>query len=233
MIRDSLAFGDSFAQPLMRLRFGGCVFDSETRELLRDGHAQRLPPKAFRLLELLVESRPRALAQSEIRDRLWPRTFVSRSSLGRLVAEIRAALGDDAGEPRFVRTVHGFGYAFCGTVAEPSPGAAPSSAGVVFRLIWGAREIELAEGSNVLGRTPGCAVWIEAPGVSRRHARIVIAKGVATLEDLGSKNGTFLGGRKLSGAAILNEGDEVAIGTAALTIRALSAERSTETVSRR
>jgi pSer/pThr/pTyr-binding forkhead associated (FHA) protein len=84
----------------------------------------------------------------------------------------------------------------------------------------------------VLGRTPGCAVWIEAPGVSRQHARIVVAKGVATLEDLGSKNGTFVGGRKLSGATILGEGDEVAIGTAALTIRALRADRSTETVSR-
>lgn len=216
----------------MRLRFGECVFDSETRELLRDGHAQRLTPKAFRLLEFLVESRPRALAQPEIRDRLWPKTIVSRSSLGRLVAEIRAAIGDDAGKPHFVRTVHGFGYAFCGTV-EPGASAAVGPAGVVFRLIWGAREIELAEGANVLGRTPGCAVWLEAPGVSRRHARIVVAQGVATLEDLGSKNGTFLGGKKLSGATILSEGDEVAIGTAALTIRALRADRSTETVSRR
>jgi DNA-binding winged helix-turn-helix (wHTH) protein len=216
----------------MRLAFGECVFDSQTRELLRLGSPRRLPPKAFQLLEFLLESRPRALSQSEIRDRLWPRTFVSRSSLGRLVAEVRAAIGDDAGEPRFVRTVHGFGYAFCGTVAEAGVGTAASSAGIVFRLIWGAREIELEEGENVLGRTPGCAVWIEAPGVSRQHARIVVAKGVATLEDLGSKNGTFVGGRKLSGATILSEGDEVAIGTAALTIRALRAERSTETVSR-
>jgi pSer/pThr/pTyr-binding forkhead associated (FHA) protein len=104
---------------------------------------------------------------------------------------------------------------------------------VVFRLFWGRREIELPEGTHVLGRTQGCAAWIDAPGVSRQHARIVVAEDAAVIEDLGSKNGTFLGGRRLEGPSPLADGDEIALGAALLTIRALRADRSTETVSRR
>jgi DNA-binding winged helix-turn-helix (wHTH) protein len=221
-----------FSSP-MRVAFGDCVFDSETRELLRAGRAVPLPPKAFQLLELLIQSRPRALSQAELKDSLWPKSFVARSSLGRLVAELRSALGDEAAEPRYVRTLHGFGYAFCGKAAATDEATAGAASGEVWRLIWGAREIELSDGSNVLGRTPGCAVWIEAPGVSRRHACIVVTKGEATLEDLGSKNGTFLDGTRLRGTATLRDGDEIAVGTALLVLRAHRAGRSTETISRR
>jgi DNA-binding winged helix-turn-helix (wHTH) protein len=217
----------------MRLAFGDCVLDSETRELLRDGNPRHLPPKAFQLLELLVEHRPRVLRQSEIRDRLWPTTVVARSSLGRLMAQVRAAIGDGVRKPRFVRTVHRVGYAFCGAVSVAGAATAPRPAPVVFRLFWGRREIELAEGTHILGRVPGCSVWIDAPGVSRQHARIVVANGVAVIEDLGSKNGTFLGARRLAGPSPLADGDEIALGAALLTIRALRADRSTETISRR
>lgn len=217
----------------MRLAFGDCVFDSETRELLRSGSPQPFAPKAFQLLQILLENRPRAVSQPELRDRLWPRTFVARSSLGRLMVELRAAIGDDARAPRFVRTVHGFGYAFCGIVSQADHTTPPVPSRLVYRLIWGAREVELQDGANVLGRTPGCAVWIDAPGVSRQHARIVIANGAATLEDLGSKNGTFLGGKRLERPTPLGDGDDVAVGTAVLKLRAMNAERSTETVSRR
>jgi hypothetical protein len=148
------------------------------------------------------------------------------------MAQLRAAIGDDAERPSLVRTVHRFGYAFCGVVAEAGP-AARRPSGVVFRLFWGPREVELSEGSHVLGRTPGCSFWIDAPGVSRRHARIVVAGDVAVIEDLGSKNGTFLGARRLEGPSPLADGDEIALGVALLTIRVLRADRSTETVSRR
>jgi hypothetical protein len=61
----------------MRIRFGECVLDSETRELLLRGSAVHLSPKGFQFLELLLESRPRALSKSEIHEKLWPGTFVS------------------------------------------------------------------------------------------------------------------------------------------------------------
>jgi hypothetical protein len=119
---------------------------------------------------------------------------VGDASLTVAVAELRAALGDDAKEPRFVRTVYAFGYAFAGEAegegakAELSrtPGAAP-------RVFWEKRIIPLVEGENVLGRDEGVTVRIDAPGVSRRHACIRVEGETATIEDLGSKNGTYVG----------------------------------------
>src|SRR5437660_934581 len=96
----------------MRIRFGECTFDPERHEVRRGTEAVRLSPKGFELLRLLVENRPRALGKEELFERLWPKTFVSEANLAGLVAEIRREIGDDAREPRFVRTVHGFGYAF-------------------------------------------------------------------------------------------------------------------------
>jgi DNA-binding winged helix-turn-helix (wHTH) protein len=217
----------------MRVSFGDCVLDTETRELARGGRAVHLSPKAFQLLETLLASRPRALSRSELHDRLWPATFVTSSSLSRLVADVRAAIGDDADEPRFIRTVHGFGYAFSGSPAGADPArAAPPPDGRVLRLLWGKREIELGEGASLLGRVTGCALWLDAAGVSRRHARIVVAQGSATLEDLGSKNGTFVGGRRIRDATPLKDGDEIAIGAALMTFRVFEAGRSTETLRR-
>src|SRR5262245_10361523 len=103
--------------PAMRLAFGDFVFDSDTRELLRGGDRVTLSPKAFQLLEVLIENRPRALSKSVLHDRLWPNTFVVEANLSNLVGEIRHALGEDSRTPRFVRTVHRFGYA-CQCVAR-------------------------------------------------------------------------------------------------------------------
>lgn len=176
----------------MPLHFGEFSLDSESRQLLRGGEEIHLQPKVFELLELLVSSRPKALTKLQLRQRLWSETFVSDASLTVLVADLRAALGDDAKEPRYVRTVYGFGYAFAGEVAAPaSPDAVPAIAAP--RVIWGRRVTPLVEGENVLGRDETAAVRIDVPGVSRRHARIDVRGDQATLEDLGSKNGTFLG----------------------------------------
>src|SRR4030095_2861282 len=96
----------------MRVVFGDSVFDSDTRELLRSGNRVTLSPKAFQLLEVLIENRPRALSKSVLHDRLWANTFVVEANLSNLVGEIRHALDEDSRAPRFVRTVHRFGYAF-------------------------------------------------------------------------------------------------------------------------
>ena len=90
-----------------------------------------LEPKAFELLCLLLVRRPRVLSKAQIRDVLWPGTSVGETSLPRLVTELRQALGDDAQQPRFIRTAHGFGYAFCGEArddAETQPKEAPARA---------------------------------------------------------------------------------------------------------
>jgi TolB-like protein/Flp pilus assembly protein TadD len=132
----------------MRLLFGDCRFDAETRTLERGGKAVRLSGKAFQLLELLLAARPRPLAREELFARLWPDTFVSDANLASLVKEIRAAIGDDARQPRFLRTAHRFGYAFAGGVTEaPEPKAIDSIAVLPFANASGMSDLDyLAEG---------------------------------------------------------------------------------------
>jgi DNA-binding winged helix-turn-helix (wHTH) protein len=93
-------------------RFGGFVLNSDTHELLWSGQPRHLSPKAFRLLEALVSTRPRAWSKSELQDLLWPKTAVVEANLPNLVAEVRAVLEDDPRRPQYVRTIHRYGYGF-------------------------------------------------------------------------------------------------------------------------
>lgn len=215
----------------MRLQFGGWVFDGESRELLGPAGAEHLSPKAFDLLGVLLENRPRVLAKAELHDRLWPGTFVSDSNLAGVVKEIRRALGDPVREPAFLRTVHGFGYSFCGEAHEASRAARRAGAPLSHLLAWGSNEVLLADGENVLGRGLDVSARVESATVSRRHARIVISPGGATVEDLESKNGTYLNGRRLSGPSPLASGDVVCLGSVRLTFRTASATDDTLTSS--
>ena len=81
---------------------------------LRGGRRRRGPPlaQAFELLALLVERRPNPVSKADIHLRLWPDTFVTDSSLPSLMSEVRDAVADHQREPRLLRTLHGFGYAF-------------------------------------------------------------------------------------------------------------------------
>ena len=208
----------------MRIRFGPCTLDSERRELRGALESVPLSPRAFDLLAHLAMRRPRAVSKDELLGALWPDAFVSESNLAGLVAEIRRAIGDDPRDPRWLRTVHGFGYALAdGDAVREDERAA-------FRLVWGEREVPLVEGENLLGRDAEAPVSIDDPTVSRHHARILVAGGLARLEDLGSKNGTWLEGRRLETPELLEDGDEIRVGPAALTFRAFPDAGSTETV---
>ena len=83
----------------MALCFADFALDPERRQLLRAGTPVALEPKAFDLLSLLLTRRPRALAKAQIREVLWPGTFVSESALTGLVADLRAALQDAPRRP--------------------------------------------------------------------------------------------------------------------------------------
>jgi DNA-binding winged helix-turn-helix (wHTH) protein len=215
----------------MRLVFGDCVFDRERRELTRHGSVVHAGPKLLRLLELLLDTRPRALTKDEIHQSLWAGTFVSDATLTSLVAELRAVIGDDARTSQLVRTIHGYGYLFCGEVAtetRPSPGQ--HVAGRSYRLIVGEREIVLSLGEHVLGRSNDAAIFVDDVGVSRDHARITIGEQGATLEDLSSKNGTMLNGRPINGPTALTDGALIVLGATALKFRIFETSSSTETL---
>ena len=214
----------------MPVRFGPYVLDLESRQLLHGDDIVHLSPKALDLLGILVSARPKALSKSDLQERLWPATFVVEKNLANLVSEIRNALGDDPSNPRFIRTVHRFGYAFRDTVSH-GEGGQPVSRGseVFFRLKWANGRVTLAEGEHLIGRDPDAEIFLNSAGVSRRHARIGIATGRATIEDLGSKNGTFVGDQRVEGPRSLGDGDIIGVGSVKLTLRVFQTPSSTKT----
>ncbi len=132
--------------------------------------------------------------------------------------------------PTLVRTIHGYGYAFCGDVTQEtrSPAARRGVSGV-FRIVLGEREIALAPGEHILGRSKDATVFVDDAGVSRQHARITIDERGATLEDLGSKNRTMLNGSAITCPTTLDDGDVIVLGATALKFRVFRTAGSTET----
>jgi DNA-binding winged helix-turn-helix (wHTH) protein len=210
---------------LQPIHFGEFTFDADTRQLRKGGQEIHLSPKAFELLRILIAARPRALSKQELQTALWPDAFVTEANLPTLAKEVRAALGEDPRHPRFIRTLHGFGYAF----AASEPRAIDNRTDATF-WVMGDSPVRLNTGTNILGRDPDATVWFDRPGVSRRHAQIVIAGDAATLEDLGSTNGTWLRGERLTAPAPLADGDEIRLGPAIVTFRVRRAAASTEEV---
>lgn len=212
----------------MRLQFDDLIFDPDGRQLRVGGRDVHVSPKAFDLLALLVECSPRAVSKADIHARLWAGTFVSDSSLPSLVSEIRDAIGDQRREPRLIRTLHGFGYAFQ-TSAPPAAGVETPEPRAW--LIGSTAEIALASGDHVLGRDGPGVVRLPSTAVSRRHARIVIDDGGARIEDLGSKNGTYVDDRRVEGLVPIADGSQVRLGSVLFTFRTSLPAGTTETVS--
>jgi DNA-binding winged helix-turn-helix (wHTH) protein len=209
-------------------RFGDFTLDPAARQLLGSGAEVHLGPKAFDLLVLLAANHARAVSKEELQQRLWPSTFVEETNLATLVAEIRRTLRDSAANPRFVRTIYGFGYRFVAELVEDA-GARRSEQRVRLWLIVERQHIPLLQGPNVIGRSGDAAIQIDAAGVSRYHARILVARADATMEDLGSKNGSYVNGTLVTTRS-LSDGDEIRLGAAVLTFRIASDTSLTETL---
>lgn len=197
----------------MPFRFGAFTFDASARELRRDGGLVPLSPKAFRLLELLVDARPNPVPRETLYGALWPDVIVEPGNLHTLVSEVRSATAHDA-----IRTVHRVGYAFVAAGADEESAR--------FSLLLGDEEIALRSGENVIGRDPRDAVVIHSPDVSRRHARLTVAGTTVMLEDLGSKNGTYLGTTRVTRCA-LRPGDEILVGTTRMRLVQVNALAAT------
>jgi DNA-binding winged helix-turn-helix (wHTH) protein len=216
---------------LRQVSFGPFTLDAETRQLLRDPDRTpvHLSPKAYDLLCVLVETRPKAMSKAVLHERLWTSTFVSDATLASLVGELRDALGERGREARFIRTVHGFGYAFSAVTHETRERAIPP---IAHWIVCNGREKALADGEHVIGRDADVAIPLPSPTVSRRHAKIVVAGAIATLEDVGSKNGTYVRGQAVTSSLQLTDGDQIRIGAFQLTFRTLGSDTPTETEQR-
>jgi DNA-binding winged helix-turn-helix (wHTH) protein len=193
------------------LRFGVFEFDAVTRRLRRDGMDIHLPPKAFELLAVLVDAAPRVVAKRELHARLWPGGAVADATLVALVKQLRRAMDDRDRRAPLIRTVHRVGYAL-----ETGPTRRERALQPVRQcwLLVGQRRFPLPAGENVVGRDAAAQVRLDDANVSRRHARIIVSAAGTQIEDLGSKNGTFLDGLRLpAGAVPLPDGGRVVFGT--------------------
>jgi len=200
----------------MRVCFGEFVLDTERRVLERRGNPVQLSPKALAVLEVLTMERPRAVAKRVLLDRVWPDVVVEEQNVKNAIVELRSALRESRD---CIRTVQRFGYAFIGD-------SKPASA----RLLTSDHTYALISGENIIGRDRSCAVALMESGISRQHARIEIANGRAILEDLGSKNGTWLNDARIAKAVELTDGDMIRIGVVRLTFRSKPVSGETTTI---
>ena len=217
----------------MRVQFGPFTVNSNTRQLLRDEDEIHLSPKAFDLLCALIASHPDVVTKDELLARIWQGAYVIEANLNVLVREVRHALGDSAQEPRFVQTVHGRGFRFRSAITRLD--AAGSTDGTTgFWLVVRERTFVLAGGDNVIGRDPACRIWLDEPGVSRRHAMIQVdlATRRAVVKDLESTNGTFVAKSRIESPRRLADGDLLGIGSVELTYREWSNKPTERTVPR-
>lgn len=121
--------------PAGRWCFDDFELDIANATLHRAGQAVELTPKSFALLGCLVGRPGELVLKDELLDRVWQRRFVSEGAVKTVVSELRAALGDDARQPRWIETVPRRGYRFVGRLrpaAErdvPAPAPAPPRVG--------------------------------------------------------------------------------------------------------
>jgi len=97
--------------------------------------------------------------------------------------------------------------------------------------VWNGKAYPLSDGDNIIGRDPRSDIWLDADGVSRRHAiiRVDSSNRRVRLEDLASTNGTFVGRTAVEGEVALGDGDVIQVGTVDLTVRLWATDKLPET----
>ncbi|MCU0305377.1 MAG: FHA domain-containing protein [Thermoanaerobaculales bacterium] len=212
-------------------RIGDWLVEPDLDRISRGDEQRTLRPRATELLVALSRSGGELAPTRYLIDAVWGTEFVTVNALTQLVAELRRALGDDPKYPRHIETIPRRGYRLIAPTSPAEPSASESGEGIRFVLVdENDSEIELQPGTTVIGRSPDATVRVETSEVSRRHARIVVADHRATLEDLGSKNGTYLRGRRVTGVVELSNADEIQIGAdlARFRVRVIDDRTKTE-----
>ena len=97
-------------------------------------------------------------------------------------------------------------------VQPAKPPGTPGAVRVVKPPPLAGRTFPVDDDELTIGRAPGCAVLLDDPTVSSLHARLTRRGGDVVLDDLGSRNGTLLNGRRLKAPTALSPGDRVGVG---------------------
>lgn len=211
----------------MIYRFGPFRLDMRAGELRRNDTRVALTPKVFQLLLLLVQNPGRLLTKRELLDAVWSETNVEEGSVTRAITRLRSALSDSASRPLYIETVPRRGYRFVSSVERAATDAIAATSS--FEVVVDDRRYVLKEGENVLGRADDCEIPLKLASISRHHAVITVAGQRVTLHDLRSKNGTFVGGRRIDGMLDVSDGQQIRLGSVPLVVLSVSADPSTLT----
>jgi DNA-binding winged helix-turn-helix (wHTH) protein len=158
-------------------QFESFGLDEQNECLWHKGAAIMMPPRTFAVLRYLVENPGRLVSHDELLDKLWPDTFVQPQVLRTYVLELRRLLGDDARQPRFIRSLPKRGYVFLAAVTEAMNGrhaiavSAPQSGGSSTVTVDHA-ELELVGRDKELGALRGCVERLAA-----RTRQVVLVSG--------------------------------------------------------
>jgi DNA-binding winged helix-turn-helix (wHTH) protein len=211
-------------------RLGAWTVEPSLDRISRDGGEVRLRPRAMDVLVVLALASGRLVGKRELVDEVWRTEFVGDHALTQVIAELRAALGDDARVPSFIETIPRRGYRLVAEVTPLADSVHPAGgASLPFKLQMPDGDHRLVQGANVIGRTADADIRVDRTEVSRCHAAITVRGTTAVIEDLGSKNGTFVNGRRLDGPTALSNGDEIWIGRSVARMRFVIAGEPTET----
>ncbi|MEO8215455.1 MAG: FHA domain-containing protein [Acidobacteriota bacterium] len=200
----------------MTLQFAGYTIDLERGVLLRGDAVVPLSPRALDVLEMILTNHPAPVARDDVRRQLWAGTPVLDSSINMLIDELRSTLETGNSGLDLVSTGEYLRVMERPVRLHVAPGDDGGPA-----LIWAKHRLPLPPGASTLGRDSDADIVIEAPTVSREHARVVIDdSGQITIQDLDSKNGTFIGGQRLDETATpLTDGDLVRLGDVELKVQ--------------
>jgi len=216
-IRRSFHLGDWMVEPTLD-------------RITRDDREVRLRPRAMDVLTVLALSSGKLVTKNELIDEVWRTEHVGDHALTQVIAELRAALGDDARNPSFIENIPRRGYRLVASVI-PTAESSVSSRGATmpFKLETDDGTHPLLQGSTVIGRTEDADICIDKTEVSRCHAMVTVQGTTAIIEDLGSKNGTFVNGHQVAGPTPLTNGDEIWIGRSVARMRFLIEGEPTKT----
>jgi len=181
------------------------------------------------LLLALVERPGQVCVKRELLDRVWPDVVVTEASLSVAVAELRTALEDDSSRPTYVETIPRRGYRLLARVEGGLQPRTPRPATSSFSLIGREVTIPLNSGVTVIGRDSSCDARIESHHVSRCHVTLEVDGERVFVEDLGSKNGTFVNGERVTARRQLRTGDRLRLGRYAATLQLVGGGTSTWT----
>ena len=215
-----------------RLRFADFELDLAAYTLWRGSERVRLQRIPMELLTQLVTARGRLVDRAQIQAALWgAEVFVDQeAAINTAIRKLRKALGDEPDRPQFIETVVGKGYRFVAPVHDVVEDLATAARHLFPKFVvrHAGREFSLTEGDNLLGRDPEAHVYIDHPSVSRQHALIRIEQNQALIEDLGSRNGTFVDGFRVEARTELPQEAIIGAGPVTMTFHAITAPPSTK-----